>query len=47
MRRAMVIRADGSDRREIGRSLITGENQTVGFAGWRPDRRVILGLEKP
>jgi Tol biopolymer transport system component len=43
-KRAMVVRADGTDRREVGRSLITREYQVVGFAGWWPDGRAIIGL---
>ena len=43
-KRAMVVRADGTDRREVGRSLITRDHQVVGFAGWWPDGRAIVGL---
>lgn len=41
--RAMIVRADGSGRREIGASLITGTNNWTQFAGWWPDgRRAVL-----
>lgn len=41
--RAMIVRADGSGRREIGASLITRTNSWTQFAGWWPDgRRAIL-----
>ncbi len=32
--RAQVVRADGTDRREIGAHLITRENQWTNFGGW-------------
>src|SRR5256885_1108658 len=37
--RAMIVRADGSGRQEIGSSLITRSNSWTAFAGWWPDRR--------
>jgi len=37
--RAMIVRADGTGRREIGASLITRSNSWTQFAGWWPDRR--------
>jgi hypothetical protein len=41
--RAMIVRADGSGRREIGASLITGTNTWTQFASWWPDgRRAVL-----
>ena len=43
-RRAMVVRADGSGRREIGQSLITRECQATTITGWWPDGRAILNV---
>ena len=43
-RRAMVVRADGSERREIGQSLITREYQAATITGWWPDGRAILNV---
>lgn len=37
--RAMIVRADGTGRREIGASLITRSNSWTSFAGWWPDGR--------
>ncbi len=37
--RAMIVRADGTGRREIGASLITRPNQWTQFAGWWADGR--------
>jgi TolB protein len=42
--RAMLVRADGTGRREIGASLITRSNSWTSFAGWWPDgRQAIIG----
>ena len=41
-RRAMVVRADGSEQREIGRSLITRECQAATITGWWRDGRAIV-----
>lgn len=43
-RRAMIIRADGSDRREIGGSWITDENHWTGFVRWWPDGRAVVNI---
>lgn len=37
--RAMIVRADGTGRREVGASLITRDGQRTQFAGWWPDGR--------
>jgi Tol biopolymer transport system component len=37
--RAMIVRADGTGRREIGASLITRSNSWTQFAGWWSDGR--------
>lgn len=41
-RRAMIVRADGSKRREIGSSAITNENSWTGFVSWWPDGRAVI-----
>lgn len=42
--RAMIVRADGTGRREIGASLITRSNSWTSFSGWWPDgRQAIVG----
>jgi len=42
--RAMIVRADGTGRREIGASLITRSNSWTSFGGWWPDgRQAIVG----
>ncbi|MEO6036103.1 MAG: hypothetical protein ABIQ35_12680 [Verrucomicrobiota bacterium] len=41
-RRAIVIRADGSKRREIGASTITNENCWTSFVSWWPDGRAVI-----
>ena len=42
--RAMVVRADGSDRRELAAKLARKPNTWTQFAGWSPDgRRAIVG----
>lgn len=43
-RRAMIVRADGSDRREIGSSSITNENTWTSFASWWPDGRAVINV---
>ena len=43
-KRAVVVRADGTGRREVGQSLVNRECQVVGFAGWWPDGRAVIGL---
>ncbi len=41
--RAMIVRADGTGRREIGAALITRPNSWTSFAGWWADgRRAII-----
>src|SRR5688572_3991093 len=41
--RAMIVRADGTGRREIGASLITRSNSWTQFAGFWPDgRRAVI-----
>lgn len=44
--RAFVVRADGSDRKEIGRELRSKEHSWTQFAGWSPDGReaIVLSL---
>ncbi|MEY2882074.1 MAG: hypothetical protein RLZZ15_4454 [Verrucomicrobiota bacterium] len=42
-RRAMVVRADGTGRREVGAALLTRPDSWTGFAGWWPDGRAIIG----
>lgn len=42
--RAMVIRADGSGRREIGAAAITDENTWTYLVGWWPDGRAVIGV---
>lgn len=37
--RAMIVRADGTGRREIGAALITRSNSWTSFAGWWSDAR--------
>lgn len=37
--RAFMVRADGSERREVGRELITRPHSWTQFAGWSPDGR--------
>lgn len=42
--RAMIVRADGMGRREIGASLITRSNCWTSFAGWWSDgRQAVVG----
>ena len=45
--RAMWVHADGTARREVGKSLITREHQYTQFAGWWPDGRakILVGWE--
>ena len=43
-RRAMVVRADGSERRAIGQLLVTREYQAATITGWWPDGRAILNV---
>ena len=40
--RAMIVRADGTDRHEVGTSLIRDENSWTQFVRWWPDGRVVL-----
>jgi len=40
--RAMIVRADGTGRREIGHSLIKDENTWTQFVGWWPDGRAVI-----
>lgn len=44
--RAAVVRADGTERREVGRDLLKDENTWTQFAGWSPDgnEAVVLSL---
>jgi len=43
--RAMIVRADGTGRREIGTSLITRSNEWTSFSGWWADgRQAIVGV---
>lgn len=41
-RRAMIVRADGSQRREVGSSAITNENSWTSFVSWWPDGRAVI-----
>jgi Tol biopolymer transport system component len=43
-RRAMIVRADGTGRREIGAHLIANENTWTGFGRWWPDGRAAVGV---
>ena len=43
-RRAVIIRADGTGRRELGSAWITDENHWTGFGGWWPDGRAVVGV---
>ena len=43
-RRAMIVRADGSDRREFGASLIKDENTWTSFVRWWPDGRAVVAV---
>ena len=38
----MIIRADGSDRQEIGSCAIANENSWTSFVPWWPDGRVVI-----
>lgn len=40
--RAMIVRADGSARREIGSSAIANENSWTSFVRWWPDGRAVI-----
>ena len=40
--RAMTVRADGTDRREIGHSLVKDENTWTQFVRWWPDGRAVI-----
>jgi Tol biopolymer transport system component len=40
--RAIMVRADGTDRREIGASLLKGENTWTQFVCWWPDGRAVV-----
>ncbi|HQL96395.1 MAG TPA: hypothetical protein PL005_17100, partial [Candidatus Hydrogenedentes bacterium] len=37
--RALVVNADGTDRREVGGELADGPDVWTQFAGWSPDGR--------
>lgn len=42
--RACVVRADGSDRRELANELVEKPNSWTQFAGWSPDgRQAVIG----
>lgn len=43
-KRAVVCRADGTQRREIGQEWLTEENRWTQFAGWWPDGRAIISV---
>lgn len=43
-RRAMIIRADGADRREIASSAIANEDSWTAFARWWPDGRAVISI---
>jgi hypothetical protein len=48
--RAMIVRMDGSGRRELGQPLVDGPDAWTQFAGWSPDGRkavVSRGWEDP
>jgi len=40
--RATIVRADGTDRREIGHSLVKDENTWTQFVGWWSDGRAVV-----
>lgn len=42
--RAMVVRADGTGRREVAPQLVTNANSWTQFAGWSPDGRQAIVL---
>lgn len=43
-KRAYVVRADGTHRKEIGNSLIRDKNNWTQFAGWSPDGQTAIVL---